>query len=157
LVHFYNYSHVSERRRVSTGERAFMAPNVSLRNGDRVSIGSRSHIGERCSLWAGDSRGRIVIGTDVLLGPNVFVTASNYHFADRSTPVMLQPRKESDVHIERDVWLGTGAIVLPGVRIGEGAIVAAGGVVTRDVPAWAVVAGVPARTVGQRGQGQPPP
>jgi acetyltransferase-like isoleucine patch superfamily enzyme len=151
LAHFYNYSHVAERRRLTAPSSVRMAPNVSLRNAHRVSIGARAHVGERTSLWAGDAHGRIDIDEDVLFAPGVFVTASNYEFADRSVPVMRQPRAEADVRIGRDVWLGVNAVVLAGVTIGEGAIVAAGAVVTRDVPAWAIVAGVPARPVGTRG------
>lgn len=150
LIHYYNYSHVRERRRLDCGEAVRMAPNVSLRNGDRIRIGARSHIGERCSLWAGDNRGSIVIGEDALFGPEVYVTASNYQFSDRALPVMVQPRLEEDVHIGPRTWLGKGVIVLPGVTIGEGAIVAAGAVVTRDVAPFAVVGGVPAREIGTR-------
>lgn len=151
LVHFYNYSHVAQRRRLQLDASVQIAPNVSLRNAARISIGPRTHVGERTSLWAGDASGRITIGEDVLFAPGVFVTASNYEFADRGTPVMRQPRSERDVHIGRDVWLGANAVVVAGVRIGEGAIVAAGAVVTRDVPAFAIVAGVPARQVATRG------
>lgn len=150
LVHFYNYSHVRERRRLQCGANVSMAPNASFRNGDRIVIGAGSHIGERCSLWAGESKGRIVIEHDALFGPDVFVTASNYEFADRSRPVMDQPRVEKDVVIGSSTWLGRGAVILPGVTVGEGAIVAAGAVVSRDVAPWTIVAGVPAREIGKR-------
>jgi acetyltransferase-like isoleucine patch superfamily enzyme len=150
LVHYYNYSHVRQRRRLTLAAGVRMAPNVSLRNGERISIGAGSHIGERCSLWAGSSHGRIVIGHHSLFGPEVFVTASNYEFGDRSRPVMDQPRVERDVTIGGSTWLGRGAVVLPGVTIGEGAIVAAGAVVSRDVSPWTVVGGVPAREIGRR-------
>lgn len=151
LVHYYNYAHVSQRRKLTLGTDVAMAPNVSLRHGERIQIGARAHIGERCSLWAGGTQGRIVIGEDALFGPNVFVTASNYRYADRGIPIMNQPKAERDVHIGHDVWLGTGVIVVAGVTVGEGSVVAAGSVVTRDVPPWSVAAGVPAKVVGQRG------
>jgi acetyltransferase-like isoleucine patch superfamily enzyme len=150
LVHYYNYSHVAQRRKLKLGPGVAMAPNVSLRHGERIEIGARSHIGERCSLWAGATHGRVVIGEDALFGPSVFVTASNYRYDDRATAVMNQPKVERDVHIGRDVWLGTGVIVVAGVTIGDGSIVAAGSVVTRNVAPWSVVAGVPARVVAQR-------
>jgi acetyltransferase-like isoleucine patch superfamily enzyme len=127
-----------------------MAPNVSFRNAERIVIGARSHLGERCSLWAGSSTGRIVVGEDALFGPEVFITASNYEFARRDVPVMLQRRVEEDVTIGRDTWLGRGVVVLPGVEVGEGAIVAAGAVVSRNVDPWSIVAGVPAKPIGQR-------
>lgn len=150
ILHFYGYSHVGPRRKLQCGERVGIAPNVSLRNGERISIGARSHIGERCSLWAGDNHGRITIAEDALFGPDVYVTASNYEFSDRSLPVFAQPRVERDVRIGPMTWLGRGVTVLPGVTIGEGAIVAAGAVVSRDVEPWTIVAGVPAREIGRR-------
>ncbi len=150
LVHYYNYSHVQPRRRLRLGAGAQLAPNVSLRNAERISIGIGVHIGERCSLWAGDSHGRIIIGPHALFGPEVYVTASNYAFSDRETPVMDQPRIERDVVVNGNTWIGRGAVILPGVTVGEGAIVAAGAVVSRDVAPWTVVGGVPARKLSTR-------
>lgn len=153
LAHHWNYAHVSPRRRATIGRGVAMAPTVSMRNGERIQIGARAHIGEGCSLWAGDSTGRIVIGEDALFGPQVFITASNYRYAP-GTPVMRQPRVERDVVIGRDVWLGARAIVL--ADVGDGCVVAAGSVVTRALPPGAVAAGVPARVIRMR-DGSPPP
>src|SRR5256885_17085806 len=80
LVHYWNYSHVVPRRKARIGPDVALAPNVSFRNGERIQIGARSHIGEQCSLWAGDASGRIVIGEDALFGPQVYVTAANYRY-----------------------------------------------------------------------------
>ncbi len=150
LVHFYNYSNVSQLRRARVGAGASIAPNVSLRGGERVEIGAFSHIGQYCSLWAGDTSGRIVLGDHALLGPEVFITASNYRTAP-GAPIIEQPREEADVVIGRDVWLGARVIVLPGVEIGAGCVVGAGSVVTRSLPADSIAVGVPARVVGRRG------
>lgn len=150
LLHYYGYSHVLPRQRVSLGPGAFLAPNTSLRNGERIVVGARTHVGERCSLWAGDSTGRIVIGEDVLLAPEVFITASDYGTASGEL-VVRQPRRERDVTVGDGVWLGARVVVVAGVSIGDGAVVGAGAVVTRDVPAGSVSAGVPARVVGWRG------
>lgn len=144
LLHYWNYAHVTPRRRARIGQGVWLAPNVSFRNGERIEIGDRSHIGEQCSLWAGDSHGRIRIGEDALFGPRVYITASNYRY-DTGAPVHAQPREENDVVIGTDVWLGARVIVLPGVTIGDGTIVAAGSVVTRDLPPAVVAAGIPAR------------
>ena len=150
LLHYYGYSHVLPRRRMELGPGAFLAPNASLRNGERIAVGARSHVGERCSLWAGDSTGRIVLGEDVLLAPEVFITASDYGIA-AGEPVVRQPRRERDVRIGDGVWLGARVVVVAGVTVGDGAVVGAGAVVTRDLPAGSVCAGVPARVVGWRG------
>jgi acetyltransferase-like isoleucine patch superfamily enzyme len=149
LLHYYNYSHVSQRRLATIGRDVRMAPNVSMVNGDRIQIGDRAQIGARCHLWAGNTSGRVVIGADALFGPEVFLTASNYRF-DRPGPVHDQPTKEGDVIIGRDVWLGARVMVTAGVTIGEGAIVGAGAIVTRDLPPYSIAVGAPARVVGQR-------
>jgi len=149
ILHYYGYSHVHERRAMSIGIGTRLAPNVSLRNGLRIRIGADSHIGERCYLWAGDSTGRIMIGNCVSLAPEVFITASDYQFV-RGVPFLDQPRRERDVVIGNDVWLGARVVVTAGVTIGDGCIVGAGAVVTRDIPAGSVSVGVPARVVAQR-------
>jgi carbonic anhydrase/acetyltransferase-like protein (isoleucine patch superfamily) len=122
LVHYYNYDHVRPLRVADIGQGVRMAPNVSLRNGERIKIGDFSHIGARCSLWAGDSVGRITLGRYALLGPEVFITASNYR-TERGTPVMNQPRVERGVVVGDDVWLGARVVVVgrfPPVRSRSG-------------------------------------
>ncbi len=150
LVHYYNYSHVAPRRLADIGPGVRMAPNVSLRNGERIKIGAYSHIGAHCSIWAGDSVGRITLGRHALLGPEVFITASNYQI-EPGIPVMDQPKLERDVIIGDDVWLGARVMVVAGVEIGDGCIIGASSVVTRSIPAGSIAVGIPARVVGRRG------
>jgi acetyltransferase-like isoleucine patch superfamily enzyme len=149
LIHYYGYSHVRPRQRLRAGEGTGIAPNVSLRNGERIRIGNGSHIGERCFLWAGDATGRIEIGDHVSLAPGVFITASDYQFV-AGLPFAEQPKRERDVVIGNDVWLGAGVVVTAGVSIGDGCIVGAGAVVTKDLPAGSIAAGVPARVIRVR-------
>ena len=149
LVHYYAYSHVRPRRRMRVGEGTGIAPNVSLRNGERITLGHGCHIGEGCFLWAGDSIGRIDIGNHVSLAPIVFITASDYQFV-AGLPFRNQPKRERDICIGDDVWLGTRVVVTAGVVIGDGCIVGAGAVVTKDLPAGCIAVGVPARVVGRR-------
>jgi acetyltransferase-like isoleucine patch superfamily enzyme len=149
MVNYYNYTHVTPLRSVTLGPGAAISPNASFSNPDRISAGRNLSLGARCHLWAGPRAGRILIGDNVLFGPEVMVTAAGYRFDDGS-PVTAQPMDEADVVIGDDVWLGTRAIVLPGARIGNGAIVAAGAVVRSDIPAFAIAAGVPAKVVGTR-------
>ncbi|MCZ2803684.1 acyltransferase [Modestobacter sp. VKM Ac-2983] len=148
LLHYYGYSHVSQRRAVTFGPDVALAPNVSFRNGANITVGAGSHIGERCLLWAGE-RATISLGEKALLGPEVFITVANYQMRP-GVPVMDQPRDEADVEVGAGAWLGARVMVLPGVRIGEGAVVGAGSVVTRDVPANSIAVGSPARVVGTR-------
>lgn len=154
LAHFYGYSHVREKRKVDLGLGVLLAPNVSIRNGERISIGAGTEIGERCSLWAGDSVGRIAIGEHALFGPDVYVTASNYR-TDAPGAIMDQPKLENDVTIGAYTWLGKGVIVLPGTTIGQGCIVGAGSVVSRSLPPWTVAVGSPARIIRERAVTEP--
>lgn len=149
LVNYYNYSHVAPLRAMKIGPGAAISPNVYFSNPERITAGRGLRLGAHCKLWAGPGTGRIVLGDDVLFGPEVMITAANYRFND-GHPVNDQAMDEGDVVIGNDVWLGTRVMVLPGVTIGDGAIVGAGSVVTKDIPAMAVAVGVPARIVGQR-------
>lgn len=150
LAHFVSYSHVQEVRKINRGDGVRIAPNASFRNGERISIGAGSHIGEGCVIWAGNSHGRISFGRYCLLAPNVTVTASNYHVVQGTTPIMDQPKDERDIVVGNDVWLGANVVVLAGVRIGDGAVVAAGAVVTKDIPPQCIAGGVPAKVLGVR-------
>lgn len=149
MIHYFGYTHVRERRRMTMGQGTRMAPNVSIRNGVRIAIGRDCHLGERCYLWAGDSGGRIVMGDFVSLAPEVFITASDYRF-EPGRPFRQQPKRERDVIIGNDVWLGARVVVTAGVTIGDGCIVGAGAVVTKDIPAGSIAAGVPARVISRR-------
>jgi acetyltransferase-like isoleucine patch superfamily enzyme len=150
LAHFSSYSHVRQVRRLQLGEGVSMAPNVSFRNAERISIGAGSHLGEHSVIWAGNSTGRVVIGEKCLFAPNVTITASNYRIVQGDVAIMDQPKDERDVVIGDGAWLGANVVVLAGVTIGEGAVVAAGAVVTKDLPAQCIAGGVPARVIGTR-------
>lgn len=149
IVNYYNYSHVEPMRRLRIGSDYRVSPDVNFSNEQNIAIGERVSIGSRCFLWAGPDKGRIVIGDDVLFGPEVIITAANYRFND-GAPVTKQLMEEGDVIVGADVWIGARAIILPGVTIGNGAIIGAGALVRCDVPPFSIAVGVPARVVGQR-------
>ena len=149
LANFWSYAHVQELRKVALGAGVRVSPTASFRNGERISIGAGTHIGEFDTIWAGNASGRILLGRKVLLAPRVMITASNYSTA-LGVPVMDQPKIERDVVIGDDVWLGVGVTVVAGVTIGDGAVVAAGAVVTKDLPANCIAGGVPAKVIGWR-------
>jgi len=115
----------------------------------RIHIGPGTWIGQYNNLRAGG--GDIRIGRDCLISQFCTIVASN-HAHVRGTPIQAQsadPTRHS-VIIGDDVWLGSGCAVMPGVAIGDGAIIGANAVVTRDVPPNEIWAGIPARRIGER-------
>lgn len=131
-----------------------MGKNVNIEHGasftEWVSIGDFSGIGINCELNAMNG-GEIRIGRYVMMGPDCVIYTRN-HRCDRTDIPMQQQgyEKPEAVVIEDDVWIGKRVIILPGVHIGEGSIVGAGAVVTKDVPPYAVVGGCPARIIKMR-------
>ena len=109
----------------------------------KVTLGDRSGIGVGAKLY-----GECHIGACVMMGSDVTVITRNHRSDRTDLPMMDQGfEPERPVWIEDDVWIGDRVTILPGVRVGTGAILGAGAVVTRDVPPYAVVAGVPARVL----------
>ena len=107
-------------------------------------------IGDRCLIGKGSGvvgHLEIEIGDDVFTGHHVYITDQNHGYEDLSTPIGLQTMPERPVRIGSGSWLGHGSIVLPGVTVGRHVVVAAGTVVTGDVPDFSVVAGVPGRVI----------
>jgi acetyltransferase-like isoleucine patch superfamily enzyme len=146
---YYVHEHVSQVTQIKKGRKVWIHPTASFRNGQNIVIGDYSHVNRDCCLWAGPNS-RIILGRYVLMGPGVRIHATNHTFDRTDIPMMLQPLREADVVIEDDVWLGANVIVTAGVRIGRGAIVAAGAVVTKDVPPYTIVGGIPAKPLKSR-------
>lgn len=92
-------------------------------------------------------QGGIRIGDNVYTSPFVQIASVNHVYDDPARPIIQQGITAQGITIEDDVWIGASAIILDGVRVGKGAVVAAGAVVTEDVPAHTVVGGVPARVI----------
>ncbi|MCH2094417.1 MAG: hypothetical protein MK160_04790 [Rhodobacteraceae bacterium] len=135
---------------LSFGRNTFFFARDVLRIGRDVYIGRDSTIESDC-----------VISDAVIMGNSVAFVGRHDHAIDElGTPIrhatavrdpgFQVPFEQRVIHVERDVWIGYGSIVLSGVSIGQGAVVAAGSVVTRDVPANSIVAGNPAKIIRQR-------
>ena len=112
--------------------------------GGKITIGERVALNSNVSLNA-TIGGEIVIGNHVLVGPGVLMRASDHAFSRTDVPIWQQGHIPGKIEIADDVWIGGNVTILSGAVIGKGAIVAAGAVVNDDVPAYAVVGGVPAR------------
>lgn len=112
-------------------------------------------IGNNCSfnsnvMLNADCGGKIVIGNNVSVAPNVVVRASNHRFRSKETIIKKQGHEPGSIIIKDDVWIGSNAVILPNVIISEGAVIAAGAVVTKNVEAYAIVGGIPAKNIGKR-------
>lgn len=135
--------------RVTIGRFAMIRPSgyygrdigVGLRIGNRSNIGANCYIG--CS-------GGIEIGENVMMSPGVNLFAENHNFARTDIPMKDQGVTLNRIVVEDDCWLASGSTILAGVQVGRGAVVAAGAVVTTDVPPYAIVGGVPAKIIGWR-------
>ncbi|PKM57898.1 MAG: acetyltransferase [Firmicutes bacterium HGW-Firmicutes-3] len=128
------------------GQDVNIEKNVFFGKGSGISIGDRSGIGLNARI-----QGPLTIGKYVMMGPDVIIYTRNHDIQNISVPMIEggeTPPKA--VVIEDDVWIGARAIILPGVRIGQGAVIGAGAVVTKDVGNYAIVGGVPAKIIGNR-------
>lgn len=128
------------------GKDVNIRPNIKFARGSNISIGDHSGIGDGCFL---QDIGEITIGQDVLMAPEVMVFTAN-HLTRKDELLRNQGTQVRNVSIGDDVWIGTRAIILPGVNISKGAVIAAGAVVTKDVEPYTIVGGVPARKIGMR-------
>ncbi|MBN2138253.1 MAG: acyltransferase [Sedimentisphaerales bacterium] len=116
--------------------------------GRAVTVGSNSSIGENAKIY-----GPVKIGDDVMMGPDIIIYTSQHRYDCTTAPMRTQGCTEARVvDIRDDVWIGARAIIMPGVTVGKGAIVGAAAVVTGDVPEMAIVGGVPAKVIKQRGE-----
>lgn len=115
---------------------------ASLKNPDNIELGDRVVIGVNVLIGA---HAPVRIGDDVRISQDVIIETAGLDFSDRTPPYK---HVSSPIVIERGVWIGTRSTILGGVRIGEGAIIAAGSIVTKDIPAFAIAGGVPAKVIG---------
>ena len=109
-----------------------------------VIIGNHTRIGLHNTII-----GPVTIGSHVNLAQGITITALNHNFDDSEKRIDQQGISTKEVVLEDDIWVGANAVILPGVTIGKHAVVAAGAIVTKDVPPHSLVAGVPAKVIRQ--------
>lgn len=124
--------------------------NVNIERGatfsHRCELGDNSGIGVNARLY-----GKVIIKDNVMMAPDCIIYVRNHRFDRTDIPMCEQgSTEEQPVTIHSDVWIGGRVIILPGIEIGEGAIIGAGSVVTKNVAPYSIVAGNPARVIGTR-------
>jgi len=110
--------------------------------GDNVLINHMSDVSGRTA--------KVTIGDNVLIAPRVSIMATMHNYRDKHQLIKGQGVKSADVVIGDDVWIGMGSVILPGVTIGNGAVVGANSVVTKDIPEYAIAVGAPAIVIDYR-------
>jgi maltose O-acetyltransferase len=142
--------------------RARMCRLIFLKCGDGIVVRPHAFFGSGCDIEIGDFseiglnaylNRDVKIGKHVLMGQNVTILTTRHEFENPNIPIHEQGTSERrPVRVGDDVWIGANSILLPGITIGDGAVIGAGSVVTRDIPPFAVVAGNPARVIRRRGE-----
>lgn len=130
-----------------TGPRSRVLQGVVIYRPEKLTLGARVGISVNGQIHAG---GGVTIGDDVLIGPRVLIWSQNHNFDQWDVPIARQGYDRKPITIGAGTWIAGGAIILPGVTLGENCVVGAGAVVTRSFPAGSIIAGVPAKAIGQR-------
>lgn len=124
--------------------RAYIAPGCGVHRD--LKMEAYSFLNINCSIYP-----KVSIGAYTMFAPRAVVVGGDHQFDVAGTPIIFSGRQEiPETRIGRDVWIGYGAIIIAGCTIGDGAIVAAGSVVTKDIPPYEIHAGVPAKKIKDR-------
>ena len=165
-VVFLRYGRIV-RKFSQIGVNLYIDKNVEILYPERISIGGHVQLRQGVVLRAGKNGiaigdytavnpftcifGNVRIGKYVMIAPHVMIAGGNHDFTDITMPMILQGKgTNKGICIKDDVWLGANSVILDGVTIGNGAIVGAGAVVTKDVAPYEIVAGNPASKIGSR-------
>lgn len=135
-------------RKLKMGKGSRLNLGVQINDPERIQIGNNSYING--GVFAIGKKSKIIIGNDCLISYNVHFRTVMHVYSDKKTLIREQGHIEKDIIVKDDVWVGYGAQIMPGVTLHTGSVIGAGAVVTHDVPAYAVVVGVPARIIKYR-------
>jgi acetyltransferase-like isoleucine patch superfamily enzyme len=139
---------IGRRARIEVGRWSWLGHGTKIRCHEGVvSIGAKTVLGQECTISAYQ---HVSIGRECVIADRVMLIDFDHGVVETERPVRLQGIYKRDVRVGNNVWIGYGACILRGVTVGDNAIIGTSAVVTRDVPANAVVAGVPARVIRMR-------
>ncbi|MDD5729657.1 MAG: acyltransferase [Candidatus Omnitrophica bacterium] len=153
LAHWYFFEFGKLRSKLytfmmkKTGKKIYIFPPFRCSGPEGITLGNEVVIAENCVLGG---QGGLTIGNFVMIGNNSTIITANHGFSLPDIPMLRQPLAAAPVTINDDVWLGANVVVLPGVTIGQGAIVGAGAIVTKDIEPYSIVAGNPAKLLRKR-------
>ncbi|MBN1850864.1 MAG: acyltransferase [Deltaproteobacteria bacterium] len=150
-VHCDGPVHVTGTRHICIGKQCRLGMDTELRTMEKgkIHLGHHIRIDRGCTFV---SYSEISIQDYAIIGEFVSIRDAN-HGMSRRGPMRFQPRISKPIRIERDVWIGRGACILPGVTIGEGTVIGPNSVVKHSIPPYSVAAGIPAKIIKQRGEG----
>jgi acetyltransferase-like isoleucine patch superfamily enzyme len=137
---------------ITVGENTHILPYAML-----LGVGGNIVIGAHCTVHPFSilyGSGGLKIGDSVRIAAHTIIVPSNHNFEDPEIPIRMQGIRTEGITIKDDVWIGAGVRILDGVTIGRGSVIGAGAVVTKSVPDYAIVTGVPARVAGWRNKRQ---
>nr|WP_279663758.1 acyltransferase [Ectobacillus ponti] len=148
MIFFVSIAKFYRQSKIKKGVNSKIYFNAFIKYPDHITLGDNVFINYDCILWAAPN-GKIKVGNDVLLGPGVKIIASN-HGTSAEQLIRLNPWDDGDITIENDVWIGANTIILKGITIGQGAVIAAGSIVNKDVPPYTIYGGAPAKKIRDR-------
>lgn len=133
----------------SQGENVVISSNVNFGNPENITLESNIFIGESCSIYA---QGKVTIMAGTILADHVDIRSANHYYDGNDLNFLPFDQKVlvKPVVIGKNVWIASHVVILPGVTVGEGAVIAAGSIVTKSIPSLAVVGGNPARIIKYR-------
>lgn len=141
-------------RGARVGKRVVFYPGVWIVSGDALELGDDVDLALEVLITCG-AGAKVRIGDRTLVGYRTQIISANHVVPPKGQRIFDAGHERKDITIGSDVWIGANCLILGGVTIGEGAVVAGGSVVTRPVPAFAIVAGVPARIIRWREGAEP--
>lgn len=129
----------------------FIGAKTTLIHPENIFLGRNAYVNG--GMIAASPEAKIIIGDNCMVSYDVHMRVDSHRHDSTEVPMITQGHSHKDIILGNDVWVGYGAQIMSGVTVGPGSIVAAGAVVTKDIPAFSVVVGVPARVIKKRGCG----
>lgn len=134
--------------RIHHGENVTINGKVLMAHMENIYVGDNTYVNG--GMMHASSHACIRIGANCLVSYGVHLRTDTHYYQDKDCLIRKQGHYEADIVIEDDVWIGYGAQILPGITVKKGAVIGAGAVVTKDIPEYCVVAGIPAKIIKKR-------